>query len=224
MTANTIEAKVNSTQASLLPECTTDVCFIQMLERAGNKRKLEALVIGSGKYTASLEDLQDIFKGGKSGSSNDKAAGFAAQMVADEMRGQGQRENDEEAADKEIRVIKDGEEVISDKQLALLLDRSDDAMKRGKGWKAEQKVVGKTAPKAFEVIETVAANGADEEDVSFLTAVYIYPGLHADDTPYRCHRTLTRFSNTTAVQGRRRPKLVKKSRQPNDGSVIDRWQ
>lgn len=136
-----------------------------MLERAGNKRKLEALVIGSGKYTASLEDLQDIFKGGKSGSNNDKAAGFAAQMVADEMRGV-TTNGDGESADKEIRVIKDGEEVISSKQLALLLDRSDDAMKRGRGWKAEGPAVGKTAPKAFEVIETVAADGGDEQDVS----------------------------------------------------------
>lgn len=145
VTANTIEAK--------------------MLERAGNKRKLEALVIGSGKYTTSLEDLQDIFKGGKSGTSNEKAAGLAAQMVADEMRDQGIRENEngEAAAVKEIRVIQDGEEVISKKQLALLLDRSDEAMKRGTGWKAESP--GKTAPKAFEVIETVAAEGEDDDDV-----------------------------------------------------------
>ena len=137
-----------------------------MLERAGNKRKLEALVIGSGKYTASLEDLQDIFKGGKSGSNNDKAAGFAAQMVADEMRGVTANGDGESTADKEIRVIKDGEEVISSKQLKMLLDRSDEAMKRGRGWKAEGPAVGDTAPKAFEVIETVAAEGGDEPDVS----------------------------------------------------------
>lgn len=143
--------------------------LVQMLERAGNKRKLEALVIGSGKYTTSLEDLQDIFKGGKSSTGNDKAAGLAAQMVADEMRDQGLRNGDsEESADKEIRVIKDGEEVISDKQLKTLLDRSDEAMKRGKGWKAEEKVVGKSAPKAFEVIETVAANCEEEGDVSLI--------------------------------------------------------
>jgi len=135
-----------------------------MLERAGNKRKLEALVIGGGKYTTSLEDLQDIFKGGKTGTSNDKAAGFAAQLVADEMRDQSSREGDNE-----IRVIKDGEEVISDKQLKLLLDRSDEAMKRGRGWKADEKVVGKTAPKAFEVIESVAADGEETGDVSFMT-------------------------------------------------------
>ena len=140
----------------------------QMLERAGNKRKLEALVIGGGKYTTSLEDLQDIFKGGKSGAGTDKAAGLAAQMVADEMRDQGLREgNSDEAANKEICVIKDGEEIISDKQLKILLDRSDEAMKRGRGWKAEEHVVGKTAPKAFEVIETVAANGEEDANVSF---------------------------------------------------------
>ena len=138
VTANTIEAK--------------------MLERAGNKRKLEALVIGSGKYTASLDDLQDIFSGKSSTTSGtgEKAAGIAASMFADEMRDQNLRAAGEAEKDKEIRVIQDGAEVISEDQLEALLDRSDEAMTRGKGWKAQEK-----DSKAFEVIETVAAGGED---------------------------------------------------------------
>lgn len=146
VTANTIEAK--------------------MLERAGNKRKLEALVIGSGKYTASLDDLQDIFSGKAGSSTNgpagEKASGIAASMFADEMRDQNLRAAGEAEKDKEIRVIQEGEEVISDEQLDALLDRSDEAMTRGKGWKAQDK-----DSKAFEVIETVAAGGEDGgKDVS----------------------------------------------------------
>lgn len=139
VTANTIEAK--------------------MLERAGNKRKLEALVIGSGKYTASLDDLQDIFSGkaGTSSATGEKAAGIAASMFADEMRDQNARDAGGEK-EKEIRVIQEGEEVISEEQLNTLLDRSDEAMTRGKGWKAEN-----NESKAFEVIETVAAGGEEGE-------------------------------------------------------------
>lgn len=140
VTANTIEAK--------------------MLERAGNKRKLEALVIGSGKYTASLDDLQDIFSGkaGTSSATGEKAAGIAASMFADEMRDQNAREAGVDSKEKEIHVIQEGEEVISEDQLAMLLDRSEEAMTRGKGWKAKTK-----DSKAFEVIETVAAGGEDGE-------------------------------------------------------------
>jgi ATP-dependent DNA helicase len=138
---------------------------VQMLERAGNKRKLEALVIGSGKYTASAEDLQDIFTGKTGGGGSTSAAGLAASMFADEMRDLGARQKGGStgaaAADKEIRVIQEGEDVISTEQLMLLLDRSDEAMKRGRGWKAETD----TSSKAFEVIETVAAEpGEDDGD------------------------------------------------------------
>jgi ATP-dependent DNA helicase len=150
VTANSIEAK--------------------MLERAGAKRKLEALVIGSGKYTTSLEDLQDIFtgnssKGKSSGVGEEKAAGLAAQMFAEEMR--------EQSQGKEIRVIKEGEEVISDAQLQALLDRSDEAMGRGKGWKVEE---GEET-KAIEVIETVAAGDEDGNDVSLLHSSWLLAGL-----------------------------------------------
>lgn len=151
VTANTVEAK--------------------MLERAGAKRKLEALVIGSGKYTTSLEDLQDIFTGnaaksGSGGGKEDKGAGLAARMFAEEMK--------EVEQGKEARVISTADEAISDETLQMLLDRSvcllrwmislymliflaiqDEAMLRGKGWKAEE------GAKAVQVIETGAAGAED---------------------------------------------------------------
>lgn len=138
VTANTIEAK--------------------MLERAGAKRKLEALVIGSGKYTTSVDDLQDIFSGNTSksntassshGSGDKSAGGLAAQMFEEEMRDQAKRSEE----GKDIRVIKEGEEAISEEQLQSLLDRSDEAMMRGRGWKVNDN------EKAIEVIETTAADG-----------------------------------------------------------------
>ena len=136
--ANTIEAK--------------------MIERAGNKRKLEALVIGQGKYTTSLDDLQDIFSGkaaagDKGKAKSERVGGIAASMFADEMRDMTARDQDQ--SNKEIRVIQSADEVISDEQLRKLLDRSDDAMLRSKGWKEE----------AAEVVETVEAEGeAGEEE------------------------------------------------------------
>lgn len=131
--ANTIEAK--------------------MIERAGNKRKLEALVIGQGKYTTSLDDLQDIFSGkaaagDKGKAKSERVGGIAASMFADEMRDMNARDQDQ--GSKEIRVIRSADEVISDEQLRKLLDRSDDAMLlRGKGWKEE----------VAEVVETVEVEG-----------------------------------------------------------------
>lgn len=91
-----------------------------MIERASAKRRLEALVIGQGNYRTSLDDIQDVLSGGGASGTSSKAAGLAAQILADEMQDQATRA----AEGKGVKVLKPGEEPISQEQLDLLLDRS----------------------------------------------------------------------------------------------------
>lgn len=147
-----------------------------MLERATNKRRLEHLVIGTGKYTASAEDLQGIFTRKSGRSANE--GGMAANLFAEELRDQAIRLGQEdksiegdtlyaqhERRKKAIKIINSPEDVISQEQLEILLDRSPEAMSsRGKGWNVEAE---DGAKKAFEVVETaVQGDETEDEEVS----------------------------------------------------------
>ena len=111
----------------------------RIMQRASEKRKLEALVIARGKFRAPTAVATDT---GKS------RAETMAEMAAALLRLEGEH----------IRIAQAGQSVISDKDMDALLDRRPEVFKdRGKGWTsdavagAEKKLVeGSTAFAVFE--------------------------------------------------------------------------
>ena len=97
----------------------------KILKRAGNKRKLEALVIQQGKFKMPAGWDANSIVGGKPSKATRNAE-------ADEMA----KELLELEAEKVVLAGKD-DEIISDRDLAILLDRSPAAYERQLGWAAD---------------------------------------------------------------------------------------
>ncbi|TYJ55066.1 hypothetical protein B9479_004290 [Cryptococcus floricola] len=105
----------------------------KILQRAGNKRKLEELVISQGKFGAVVDENGKVLLGRK----GEKGAGGAG------GGGGGGKETVAEMAKallalegEEINVVSKDDQVISDADLDILLDRSPAAFAREKGWSA----------------------------------------------------------------------------------------
>lgn len=103
----------------------------KILERAGSKRKLEKLVIGNGKFNGNYSDVNDLFSGTKRKDRTALEVEFAEQLA----------NNDGE----QVYLAEAGDDILSDEQLAVLLDRSDETMQSKVTWKGD----GKTA--TFEI-------------------------------------------------------------------------
>ncbi|KAH9470693.1 hypothetical protein MJO29_003529 [Puccinia striiformis f. sp. tritici] len=122
----------------------------KILEKAGQKRKLETLVIGNGfdltKKTEeedlnSDEEIQNILLGKKSNRRKQKSMKELAEAL---LKTDGER----------ITLVEQGDQILGDDQLDALLDRSDDAMERKLGWKTEG---SSTVTTGVEVYHTKAA-------------------------------------------------------------------
>ena len=112
----------------------------RILKRAGNKRKLEALVIQSGKFRLPAGYNSSRRKREK----EDDVAALASEL----LRLEG-----------ETVVTGENDEVISDANLDKLLDRSEAAYARRTGWVTS---VEGSSNAAFEVTETVADEANEE--------------------------------------------------------------
>ncbi|KAK0523643.1 putative ATPase [Tilletia horrida] len=94
----------------------------KILKRAGNKRKLEALVIQQGKFKLPAGVTKNALtgRGGTGGPKEESLAEMAAAL----LRLDGER----------VQLARKGDEIISDANLERLLDRSPAAYQRQRGW------------------------------------------------------------------------------------------
>lgn len=134
----------------------------RILRRAGNKRKLEALVIQQGKFRLPA-GYQSSLGGGKK-KTEDELRDIASQLLALESE--------------QVKLVKDeNDQIITDHELDLLLDRSPAAYQRKMGWVSNahaddpKKPGKKSAPgrSAFEVTET-KTDEANEEIAKLLAS------------------------------------------------------
>lgn len=122
----------------------------RLLKRAGDKRKLEAIVIKNGMFKLPAGAVQDALKGGSS--KNESMQEMASALLA--LEGE------------KVQLAGEDDEIISKETLDILLDRSDAAYARAKGWSA---LGSSGADPAFEVTETTA-DGANEDLAQLLAA------------------------------------------------------
>ncbi|WVO17665.1 hypothetical protein L204_105362 [Cryptococcus depauperatus] len=99
----------------------------KILAKAGNKRKLEALVISQGKFGRVVDENGRVLlgrsgKGGKKGEGKESVTEMAKALL--DLEGE------------EINVVSKDDQIISDQDLEILLDRSPAAFARQKGWSA----------------------------------------------------------------------------------------
>ena len=132
----------------------------RILKRAGNKRKLEALVIQQGKFKLPA-GYQSSLTGGKK-KREDELNDIASQLLALESE--------------QVKLVKDeNDQIITDHELDLLLDRSKEAYERKLGWVSnahadDPKKPGRKSAagrSAFEVTET-KTDEANEEIAKLL--------------------------------------------------------
>lgn len=109
----------------------------KMLQKASQKRKLETLVIGNGfdltkkeddsdeEGNGSEDDLQEIVLGKRSVRSKKKSMKDLAEAI---LKNDGEK----------IVLAEVGDEILSDKQLESLLDRSDEVMESKLGWNCDK--------------------------------------------------------------------------------------
>lgn len=98
----------------------------KIMQRATEKRKLEALVIAKGKFRAPVQTTT-------SGTAAKSKAETMAEIAASLLRLEGEQ----------IQIALEGQSVISRRDLDALLDRSPEVFAdRGKGWTSNE--VGKT--------------------------------------------------------------------------------
>lgn len=124
----------------------------RLLKRAGDKRKLEALVIQNGMFKLPAGQASDVLRGGKGGSGgnkNESSSDMAKSLLA--LEGE------------KVQLAEEDDEIISDETLEKLLDRSPEAYARKTGFIAS----GANGADAFEVTET-NADGANEQLARFL--------------------------------------------------------
>ena len=108
----------------------------KILQKAGNKRKLEALVISQGKFGRMVDEKGRVLLGRSKGGKMESVADMAKALLA--LEGE------------EINVASADDTIISDADLDILLDRSPAAFAREKGWSAG--LVGGTGAKRAEQI------------------------------------------------------------------------
>lgn len=123
----------------------------RILQKAGNKRKLEALVISQGKFGRVVDENGRVLLG-RSKTTQESMAGMAKALL--DLEGE------------EINVASAGDTIISDEDLEVLLDRSKEAFAREKGWSAGLGKGGKRAEQikkgertAFEVRQFASREG-----------------------------------------------------------------
>ncbi|ORY32001.1 SNF2 family N-terminal domain-domain-containing protein [Naematelia encephala] len=95
-----------------------------ILQKAGNKRKLEALVISQGKFGRVVDENGKVLLGRKAGKAGNK------ESVADMAKALLDLEGEE------INIASADDTIIGDADLEILLDRSPAAYAREKGWSA----------------------------------------------------------------------------------------
>lgn len=93
----------------------------KILQKAGNKRKLEALVISQGKFGRVVDENGRVILG--RGKTKQESVADMAKALLD-LEGE------------EINIASKDDRIISDEDLEMLLDRSPAAFAREKGWKA----------------------------------------------------------------------------------------
>ncbi|KAK4689103.1 ATP-dependent DNA helicase, partial [Tremellales sp. Uapishka_1] len=93
----------------------------KILQKAGNKRKLEALVISQGKFGKVVDENGKILLG-RGKQKHESTAEMAKALL--NLEGE------------EINIVSAGDTIISDVDLDILLDRSPAAFAREKGWSA----------------------------------------------------------------------------------------
>ncbi|KGB77139.2 helicase [Cryptococcus deuterogattii R265] len=129
----------------------------KILAKAGNKRKLEALVISQGKFGRVVDENGKVLLGRKS-TKKAEAKESVTEMAKALLDLEGE----------EINVASKDDQIISDADLEILLDRSAAAFARQKGWsaglgkagahgRAEQLKKGEKT--TFEVFETGKDDG-----------------------------------------------------------------
>ncbi|KAE8215904.1 hypothetical protein CF327_g874 [Tilletia walkeri] len=94
----------------------------KILKRAGNKRKLEALVIQQGKFKLPTGITRNTLTGRGGGAVGGEES--LTEMAAALLRLDGER----------VQLARKGDEIISDANLERLLDRSPEAYQRKRGW------------------------------------------------------------------------------------------
>lgn len=118
----------------------------KILLKAGNKRKLEALVIKQGKFGKVVDENGRVLLGKKTKESTIDMARALLDLDSDE-----------------VAIAHAGDTIISDADLEMLLDRSEAAFAREQGWKggrkAEKEVAGEKT--AFEVFVPAKDDAAD---------------------------------------------------------------
>ncbi|WVR03323.1 hypothetical protein IAU60_000314 [Kwoniella sp. DSM 27419] len=134
---------------------TAGTVEVKILAKAGNKRKLEALVISQGKFGRVVDENGRVLLG--RGKKHEHSTAEMAQALL-ELEGE------------EIDVATKDDTIISDQDLDILLDRSTAAFAREKGWSAglgkagaegRQERLKKGEKTAFEVFVTAKDDAAD---------------------------------------------------------------
>ncbi|CAD6887025.1 unnamed protein product [Tilletia laevis] len=141
----------------------------KILKRAGNKRKLEALVIQQGKFKLPAGITRNTLTGRGGGAAGGSKGESLAEMAAALLRLDGER----------VQLARKGDEIISDANLDRLLDRSPEAYQRKRGWvgamdggehvegeeedgKPGAKASAASAQAAFEVTSTEVGNDVND--------------------------------------------------------------
>lgn len=120
----------------------------RIMQRATEKRKLEALVIAKGKFRAPTQAADTLKNDGPKNKGE-----TMAELAAALLRLEGEQ----------IRVALEGQSVISQKDLDALLDRSPEVfVDRGKGWTSDEVInPGQESKTAFAVYEAPVDEGGD---------------------------------------------------------------
>lgn len=119
----------------------------KIMQRASEKRKLEALVIAKGKFRAPAQAANQ-------GATTTKAETMA-EMAADLLR----------LESEQIKIALEGQSVINDRDMDALLDRRPEVfVHRGKGWTSKEVAAGEKAEEeqaAFAVYDAPVDEGGD---------------------------------------------------------------
>lgn len=113
----------------------------KIMQRASEKRKLEALVIAKGKFRAPAQAATTKTK-----------AETMAEMAANLLRLEGEQ----------IRIALEGQSVMNDEDLDALLDRRPEVFTdRGKGWTSKEAKAAGEGKAAFAVYDAPVDEGSN---------------------------------------------------------------
>jgi len=128
----------------------------KILQKAGNKRKLEALVISQGKFGRLVDENGKVILGRSK--QPESMAGMAKALL--DLEGE------------EINVASAGDQIISDGDLEVLLDRSPEAYAREKGWSAGLGQGGKRAEQ-IKKGERTAFEVSPDSSIPYHSSLYL---------------------------------------------------